>query len=191
MLEDVRAEMRLKHKSAPLVIFDKSLLYQITAAVVVAVLIVAFFLWQSKIALKEQAIAEAREYAVKVEREKARETAAQEAKLAQDAKAAQKQMEYERLPTEAKARIQFGKVIEAAYKVDDRRISVHATGKDFDTLELSSGLIFKGSHTLDAAREIMSEETLQTMKRLKFKRVAIKGIGFESKLEYFEGYSLE
>jgi hypothetical protein len=173
--------MRLKHSSAP-IIFDKSLLYQVAAAVVVAVVIVASFIWQGKIALKEQGIAEAREYAVKVEREKA----TQEAKIAQEAKAAQEQKEYERLPTEAKARIQFGKVIEGAYKGDGRLISVHATGKDFDTLELSSGLIAEGSHTLDAAREIMGPDTVQMMKGLKFKRVAIRGIS-----QYFEGYSLE
>ena len=54
-------------------------------------------------------------------------------------------------------------------------MAVRATGENFDTLELSSGLIIEGSYTLDAAREVYSPEILKTLKHLKFKRVIIKG----------------
>ena len=96
-------------------------------------------------------------------------------KAAQQAKEAEEKKKFDELPTASKARINFGKVIEAAYQSDGRRMSVSATGDKFDTLELSSALIFEGSHTLAAAEEILGSETMKMAKQLKFKRIEIKG----------------
>jgi hypothetical protein len=160
---------------------------QIIILLVLAPIFIGVYIKARKQALDDKRYADAMESAAKVENERR----AKEAHAALDAKAAREQEEYERLAPQAKARIEFGKTIEAAYKVNDRRISVHATGKNFDTLELSSALIAEGTHTLDAAREVMDPETVQMMKHLKFKRVAIKGTGFNEESEYFEAYSLE
>jgi hypothetical protein len=40
-------------------------------------------------------------------------------------------------------------------------MAVRATGKNFDTLELSSGLICESCSTLDAAREAVDAEASQ------------------------------
>lgn len=78
--------------------------------------------------------------------------------------------------TESEARVVKGQRKDAsAYQSDGRRMSVSATGDKFDTLELFSALIFKGSHTLAAAEEILGSETMKMAKQLKFKRIEIKG----------------
>jgi hypothetical protein len=79
------------------------------------------------------------------------------------------------LPIDAKKRIEFAKLIQEGYQSDVRCIGVAATGKDFDTLELSSGLIMNGTYTLDAAWEIYGAGTLNMVKQLKFKRSTING----------------
>ncbi len=92
---------------------------------------------------------------------------------------------YETLPGDTKARIQFAKLIEAAYQKDGRRIGVAATGDNYDTLELYSGLIMEGTYTLEAAREIYGDETMKMVRQLKFRRIVIRGTesGYSESLE--------
>ncbi len=116
--------------------------------------------------LMENGIKEAQE-------ESAKYTAIKKAE--EQAKADEEMKKYEALPSEVKARIAFGRVIEAAFQAEGRRMSVHASGEKFDTLEISSVLIFEGSHTLDAAQGIFGSDTMQRMKKLKFKRIQISG----------------
>jgi hypothetical protein len=52
---------------------------------------------------------------------------------------------------------------------------------------LSSGLIFEGSHTLDAAREAVDPDVMKMLKQLKFKRVLIKG----TESGFAEGYIVQ
>jgi hypothetical protein len=111
----------------------------------------------------------------------AEEGAAQQARVdeaAKRAKEAEEKKRFDEAPTDSKARINFGKVIEAAYQSDGRRMSVSATGDNFDTLELSSALIFEGSNTLAAAQEILATETMDMARKLGFKRILIKGTGY-------------
>jgi len=84
------------------------------------------------------------------------------------------QQKYDALPMEAKNRIQYARLVEAAQQALGRRMSVRATGDNFETIELSSGLICETCNTLDAAREVVgSSEILRQLKSLKFKRVSI------------------
>jgi hypothetical protein len=127
---------------------------------------------------KENGVAEAAKIAAQGERER---------KAAQEAKATQEQKEYEALPIEAKNRIAFGKLIQTTYQAEGRLMAVRATGENFDTLELSSGLICETCSTLDAAREAVDPEMLKMLKHLKFKRVLIKG----TQSGFSEGYLVQ
>jgi hypothetical protein len=90
-------------------------------------------------------------------------------------KEAQEKKKFDEAPTDAKARIQFGKVIQTAYQSDGRLMAVFATGDNYETLELSSALIFEGSNTLAAAQETVAAETMDMARKLGFKRILIKG----------------
>jgi hypothetical protein len=59
---------------------------------------------------------------------------------------------------------------------------VATTGKNRDTLEISSGLIMEGTHTLDAAREIYGPDKMRELKHLRFERVEIRGTHFYESL---------
>ena len=126
----------------------------------------------------EKGIAESAKIAEERERER---------KTAQEAQAAQEQKDYEAQPKEVKNRIQFGKLIQTTFQTEGRRMAVRATGEKSETLELSSGLIFEGSHTLDAGRKSVDPDLMKMLKQLKFKRVLIKGT--ESGLA--EGYIVQ
>jgi hypothetical protein len=144
-------------KSVPLLLF--------VALAIVVITIVSVNEEHKKIRM-EKGIAESAKIAEVGERER---------KAGQGAQAAQEQKDYEAQPTEVKNRIQFGKLIQTTFQAEARRMAVRATGEKFDTLELSSGLIFEGSHTLDSAREAVDPDVMKMLKQLKFKRVLIKG----------------
>jgi hypothetical protein len=93
----------------------------------------------------------------------------------QEAQTATEQKKPEGLTIGAHHRIAFATLVQEVYQSEGRRIGVAATGKDFDTLELSSALIMEGTSTLDAAREIYGANTSKKARELKFKRIIIKG----------------
>jgi type III secretory pathway component EscV len=156
-------------KSVPLLLF---------AALAVIVVTITSVNEEHKKIRMEKGIAESAKIAEQGERER---------KAAQEAQAAQEQKDYEALPIEAKNRIAFGKLIQTTFQTEGRRMAVRATGENFDTLELSSGLIFEGSYTLDAAREAVDPDVMKMLKQLKFKRVLIKG----SESGFAEGYLVQ
>src|SRR5438552_2684974 len=77
--------------------------------------------------LKEKALNERALAKVEV----GRQTVAQWAKADQEASAAKEQKEYEALPIEAQNRIQYGKLINSAYQLEGRRMTVRATEENF------------------------------------------------------------
>jgi len=90
------------------------------------------------------------------------------------------------------ARVSFATLLNTVYQKEGRRILVEAQGEGHDVLVLSSGLIFGSnvfgrSATLEAARRdtIDCSDCMLLLKKLKFKRVIIRGI------EYQESYGLE
>jgi hypothetical protein len=132
----------------------------------IAVVLVSLVAYALVTVANEKASSGARESAARVEREKG---------ASQEAQAAEEQKKLDQLPLDAKSRVAFAKLIQAAFQADGRLIGVAATGENFDTLELSSGLIMAGSYTLDAAREIYGSDTLKMLKHLKFKCILLKG----------------
>ena len=71
----------------------------------------------------------------------------------------------------------YAGLLEGIYKKEGRLISVTASGERHTVLELSSGLITEGSHTLDAARRETVEcpECMQIMRKLGFRTLILKG----------------
>jgi len=66
-------------------------------------------------------------------------------------------------------RTNYAILLQRIYKTEGRILIVEATGERYETLELHSGLIFDGSHTLDAAEQ----ETILCAECMKFMGVSI------------------
>lgn len=88
-----------------------------------------------------------------------------------------KQKAHRKAESHLKARVKLAELLQQIYKSEGRLIKVQAVGEESRTLELSSGLMVEGSHTLDAARRetIDCADCLAMMRKSGFAKIVLRG----------------
>jgi hypothetical protein len=87
-----------------------------------------------------------------------------------------------------KARIAFAEFLNAAYQKQGRRLSVEANGPNKRTLELRSALLYEGSHTMEAALEVLEDADIYAnVKHCGFTRVVFTGDRFSIEYSITDG----
>ncbi len=79
--------------------------------------------------------------------------------------------------TPAQARVNLAALLQAGMQAEGRKISVSATGNNYETLEFSSGLIFDGSNTFRAVERetTLCADCVTIYMKLGFKQIVIRG----------------
>ena len=87
-----------------------------------------------------------------------------------------------------RARVAFAGLLTAAYQKLGYRLRVEANGSDKRTLEISSALLAEGSHTMEAALEVLEDaDIFANVKNCRFTKVLFTGGSFSIEYSIAEG----